>query len=494
MKLLIYGSKGWIGKQVIDYIDTIGIEYVEGIERATHAEQLISEIDKVQPTHIMSFIGRTHGNPGDKDYTTIDYLQHQDRFMENIRDNLYSPIALAIICNNKGIHFTYLGTGCLFNYDDNHPFGDETTGFLENDLPNFFGSNYSTTKGYTDQLMHLFNNTLNLRIRMCLTPEPSWRNFITKLVTYEKICSIPNSMSVLPDLIPIMVDMAVNKITGTVNLTNPGLITHNEILEMYREIVDPHFTWRNMTLDEQTLVLSAGRSNNYLDHKRLVELYPNVKHIKEAVRECLEKYPKPEKTIKIVIARYHEDISWVLPYKEHVIIYNKGHELNEPFPPQIFLPNVGRETHTYYHHIVENYNRLDDFTIFLQGHPFDHAHNCIEKIDDYLHKFKTMNLEFEYISQSILTTSLHGCPYHHGLPMRDVYNNIFGPHKNPNSDIVFGAGALFIVSKQSILRRPKQFYENIVSLLDKIHDPIETWVIERFHRIIFTEEEAVDNF
>jgi hypothetical protein len=77
--------------------------------------------------------------------------------------------------------------------------------------------------------------------------------------------------------------------------------------------------------------------------------------------------------------------------------------------------------------------------------------------------------------------------------MRDVYNNIFGPHKNPNSDIVFGAGALFIVSKQSILRRPKQFYENIVSLLDKIHDPIETWVIERFHRIIFTEEEAVDN-
>jgi ATP synthase F1 delta subunit len=257
-----------------------------------------------------------------------------------------------------------------------------------------------------------------------------------------------------------MVDMAVNKITGTVNLTNPGLITHNEILEMYREIVDPHFTWRNMTLDEQTLVLSAGRSNNYLDHKRLVELYPNVKHIKEAVRECLEKYPKPEKTIKIVIARYHEDISWVLPYKEHVIIYNKGHELNEPFPPQIFLPNVGRETHTYYHHIVENYNRLDDFTIFLQGHPFDHAHNCIEKIDDYLHKFKTMNLEFEYISQSILTTSLHGCPYHHGLPMRDVYNNIFGPHKNPNSDIVFGAGALFIVSKQSILRRPKQFYEN----------------------------------
>ena len=295
MKFLIYGSRGWIGQQALQHMDTLGLDYVEGVQRAVQKEALVKEIDEVQPTHIISFIGRTHGNPGDKDYTTIDYLQHQDRFVENLRDNLYSPLALAILCDKKGIHFTYLGTGCLFEYDENHPIGNEATGFLENDTPNFFGSNYSTTKGFTDRLMHLLDNTLNLRIRMCLTPEPCWRNFITKLVTYEKICSIPNSMSVLPDLIPIMVDMAIHKITGTVNLTNPGLITHNEILEMYREIVDPDFTWTNMTLEEQTVLLAAGRSNNYLDHGRLVELYPNVKHIKDAVRDCLEKYPKPLK-------------------------------------------------------------------------------------------------------------------------------------------------------------------------------------------------------
>jgi dTDP-4-dehydrorhamnose reductase len=290
MKFLIYGSKGWIGQQVMQELDKSSIHYVEGNMRAVNQEELLNEINEVEPTHIISLIGRTHGNPTDKNYTTIDYLQDSTKLFENVRDNLYSPVALAIICEKKSIHFTYLVTGCLFEYDELHPYGKEETGFKESDVPNFFGSHYSTVKGFTDRLMHLFDNTLNLRIRMCLTPNHHWRNFITKLITYDKICSIPNSMSVLPNLIPIMIDMAINKVTGTMNLTNPGLITHNEILEMYKEIVDPSFTWNNMSLEEQTVLLAAGRSNNYLDVSRLKELYPNVKHIKDAVRDCLKEY------------------------------------------------------------------------------------------------------------------------------------------------------------------------------------------------------------
>ena len=292
MKFLIYGSKGWIGQQVLKELDKLNINYIEGNMRAINQDKLIDEINEVNPTHIISLIGRTHGNIGATHYTTIDYLQDSTKLVENIRDNLYSPLVLAILCEKKDIHFTYFGTGCLFEYDDLHPLGNESTGFKDVDVPNFFGSNYSTVKGFTDRLMHLFPNTLNLRIRMCLTPVHHWRNFITKLITYEKICSIPNSMTVLPDLIPIMIDMAVNKVTGTMNLTNPGLITHNEILEMYKEIVDPSFTWINMSIEEQTTVLAAGRSNNYLDVSRLKELYPNVKHVKDAVRDCLNNYSK----------------------------------------------------------------------------------------------------------------------------------------------------------------------------------------------------------
>jgi 3,5-epimerase/4-reductase len=290
MKLLIYGSNGWIGNQFIDILKNNNIEYVIGLERAENQINLEQEISNTDTniTHVMSFIGRTHGSIGDKEYTTIDYLEQSGKLKENIRDNLYSPLSIALICQKYNIHYTYLGTGCIFEYDEVHPFEKEVNGFTEEATPNFFGSSYSVVKGYTDRLMHLLPNVLNVRIRMPITSCFSKRNFITKITTYEKVCSVANSMTVLPELLPLMLDMAKNGITGTVNLTNPGLITHNEILEMYKEIVNPNFTWKNFTIEEQNNILAAGRSNNYLDTNRLEQLYPNVLNIKDSVRKCLE--------------------------------------------------------------------------------------------------------------------------------------------------------------------------------------------------------------
>jgi 3,5-epimerase/4-reductase len=282
MKILVYGSQGWIGQQVIEELKRKNIEFVEGICRADNIDNLELEIKLINPTHVMSFIGRTHG-PG---YSTIDYLEQPGKIKENVRDNLYSPITLALLTKKYNIHYTYLGTGCIFEYEDDKISFDET------DVPNFFGSGYSIVKGYTDRLMHLFDNVLNVRIRMPITGTNNPRNFITKITSYKKICSIANSMTVLPELIPIMIDLAKNKHIGTINLTNPGTITHNEILELYKEIVDPEFTWANFTVEEQNLILASKRSNNHLVTKKLESLYPNVLSIKEAVKKCLLEYNK----------------------------------------------------------------------------------------------------------------------------------------------------------------------------------------------------------
>ena len=239
MKFLVYGSKGWIGGQFMKMIEDY--EYLIGEARLNDIEAVKKELSDKQPTHVFCFIGRTHGKIGEKIYTTIDYLEQKGKLVDNIRDNLFSPITLAKLCENQNIHLTYLGTGCIFKFDNEHPFGEEKNGFVESSKPNFFGSGYSVVKGFTDQMMSLFPNVLNLRIRMPITGVPNPRNFITKIATYEKICSIPNSMTVLPELLPMAIELAKNNHTGTLNLTNPGLISHNEILEMYKEIVDPEF-------------------------------------------------------------------------------------------------------------------------------------------------------------------------------------------------------------------------------------------------------------
>ena len=73
--------------------------------------------------------------------------------------------------------------------------------------------------------MHLLEDScLNLRIRMPIIDKLEPRNFITKIITYEYVCSIPNSMTVLDDLLPYAIEMSKNNITGTVNLTNPVLL------------------------------------------------------------------------------------------------------------------------------------------------------------------------------------------------------------------------------------------------------------------------------
>ena len=289
MRVLIFGDRGWIGGMVCKYLEKENIDFVKASCRANDKKLVEEELLKVEPTHVMSFIGRTHGVIGEKEYTTIDYLEQKGKILENVRDNLFSPVVLSLLCKKHDIHFSYLGTGCIFEFDEEHPFGEEVNGFNEQSLPNFFGSSYSTVKGYTDELMHLFEeSTLNLRIRMPITDEVNKRNFITKITTYEKVCSVPNSMTVLDELIPILVDMACNKVTGTVNLTNPGLISHNEMLEMYKEIVDPDFTWNNFSLEEQAEILAGGRSNNFLDTSKLESLYPEVRNIKDAVRETMK--------------------------------------------------------------------------------------------------------------------------------------------------------------------------------------------------------------
>jgi 3,5-epimerase/4-reductase len=293
--VLIFGGNGWIGSKVVELLQNSNITVIKSLCRADDIIMIQKEIDLIKNvTHIMSFIGRTHGVYNDEVIGTIDYLEKPGKLVENMRDNLFSPIGLAEISKKNNIHFTYLGTGCIFEYDNSHHFGNPETGFLEEDLPNFVGSSYSIVKGYTDRLMHLLYSecTLNARIRMPITDEPdSPRNFITKITSYKKVCSIPNSMTVLDELLPVLIEMALNNQVGTVNLTNPGLISHNEILSMYKEIVDPNFTWENFSIEEQNQILASKRSNNCLDTMKLINislgLKNKVSNINEAVRDVL---------------------------------------------------------------------------------------------------------------------------------------------------------------------------------------------------------------
>ena len=187
-------------------------------------------------------------------------------------------------------------------------------------------------------------------------------------------------------------------------------------------------------------------------------------------------------TIKIVVARYNEDITWTNQFHEQVLIINKGEPIHKE--NEITMKNVGREGHTYYRYIYDNYDNLDDYIIFLQGNPFDHSPNLVKHIKEYQSRIQTLDIDFEYLSERVTTSNIAGCQTHDGLPMREVYERLFDI-RIENKTFAFGAGAQFIVSKSVILKRPREFYLNIVKMLEYDINPIEGFVIERFHPLIF---------
>ena len=95
-----------------------------------------------------------------------------------------------------------------------------------------------------------------------------------------------------------------------------------------------------------------------------------------------------------------------------------------------------------------------------------------------------MSIDFEFLSEYIINCNLSGCDYHSNLPLINIYEKLFNMEKT-NMPFQFGAGAQFIVSKKKILQRPKEFYLKIVEMLEYDINPIEGFVIERFHNLIF---------
>ena len=191
--------------------------------------------------------------------------------------------------------------------------------------------------------------------------------------------------------------------------------------------------------------------------------------------------------IKIVVSRYNEDISWVKHFRENnVIIYNKGPDNINDYHP-IKLPNVGREGHTYYKYIYDNYDDLPDYIIFLQGHPFDHSPSVIADIHRLLYT-PNLDQDFMYLSSIFANYTFEkGCGYLCTKVLNNTFEKIFGYKNTTGKRYSFGCGAQFMVKRETVLKHPREFYANIVDMLSYSLSPEEGYGLERLHKNIFTE-------
>ena len=224
----------------------------------------------------------------------------------------------------------------------------------------------------------------------------------------------------------------------------------------------------------------------------------------------IEKY-NDFKTVEIVIARYNEKLEWLNeePFNKYpVIIYNKGPNDNftktEMIKNIINLDNVGRESHTYLYHVINNYNNLSDITIFLPGSTsteykkikaLNIFNNISENNSDVFSCVKEnlyKNQKDFYVDNYLLTndynknTNLDSkISISDKRPFGNWYDYFL---KNKDIDCIT-YNAIFAVSKKTILNRPIEFYQSLLNEVDKDHNPETNHYLERSWASVFYSDE-----
>ena len=142
---------------------------------------------------------------------------------------------LGEICSGAEIVLGHISSGCIYN---GYPEG----GFKESDEPNLTFktkcSFYTGTKALTEDLLAHIPNKYIWRIRLPFDEYNHPRNYLTKMMTFDKLVEADNSISNRKELVNACIQCILKAVPfGTYNVTNPGHIRASEIVEMTKKIL-----------------------------------------------------------------------------------------------------------------------------------------------------------------------------------------------------------------------------------------------------------------
>lgn len=202
--------------------------------------------------------------------------------------------------------------------------------------------------------------------------------------------------------------------------------------------------------------------------------------------------------IELVVSRFREDLRWLrrVPEGIRITIYNKGEDPALPvaFPERLgltlsYLPNEGREAHTYLTHLLARHADPAPVTIFCQGHPFDHAPDFharlralaegAERPDPFLWYGFLEETDDPFGRRLFVPWSKN--PERSELTTGRLHEELFG---EPSPALFhFRGGAQFAVSGEALRARPAEFYRRALEL--SVSMPLAAHSYERLWDRVF---------
>jgi hypothetical protein len=204
----------------------------------------------------------------------------------------------------------------------------------------------------------------------------------------------------------------------------------------------------------------------------------------------------------IVIARYNESLDWLTnclspAQRLSVWIYNKGTDVvNVPGVPlsQVKnLQNVGRESHTYLTHIIENWDNLPSIIYFLQAEPFVHFPPnfcCVPETTQFIIKLWKKEIE-KYGSTRWYSLDIDFEDFHEKnceqsqFTFREWFEKNTGQKFKPPH--LWWIGACFGISHNRVKSRTREYYEELRNQLISLK-PEVAYYLERSWFYVFTDK------
>lgn len=276
-KIFILGASGFLGSKCAEYFKSRDYRVVTDRIDITDWKCLRNSFNLFRPDIVVNFAGV-------RAYPTIDWCE--DHKEETVAVNVGGAINAMLAALEVGAYPIQISSGCIYS-------GGPKIIFTEEDEPNFYGSFYSRMRIVLQKALTELP-VLYARIRMPMTCFPHPRNFITKIASYRKVISIPNSVTLIEDLWPALEKLMKICPVGVLNLTNEGYIEHGQILKAYRDIVDSHHNFELITLDQLEGpggITKAKRSNCVLSIAKAKSLGIDMPVLTaDRLKEIMRKY------------------------------------------------------------------------------------------------------------------------------------------------------------------------------------------------------------
>jgi len=290
--IALLGGTGYVGGAYQTYFKQRGIPCLS-LSRAevdyTDRKTLSDWLKSNKPDFLINAAGYT----GKPNVDACEADKHNCLF-----GNAVFPGIVNSACSEAGIQWGQVSSGCI--YTGTRPDG---SGFTEEDAPNFsFRTNncsfYSGTKALGEEVLKDAERCWIWRLRIPFNHEDSPRNYLSKLMRYERLLEATNSISQLNEFVASTFACFEKQVPfGIYNVTNPGQVTTREVAGMIEDAgLAPHaFSFFE---DEQEFMQNAAitpRSNCVTDSSKLAGVGIEMTPVRDAIRHALDNWV-PERT------------------------------------------------------------------------------------------------------------------------------------------------------------------------------------------------------